>query len=164
MTNDSARELLREARGLHASDCALHNAPALPVGPCDCGLVDKVKVSCGCYKTGCECGKFDEAASDGYDHGWNDAIDAIRARITALLSENADGWISVEDRLPDSDRDVLIFVPKRAPGGYELIYMASLQRDGNLFEFLADGEDEPMEPSHRRELPPLPTPPKNGGK
>lgn len=20
----------------HASDCALHNAPALPVGPCDC--------------------------------------------------------------------------------------------------------------------------------
>lgn len=21
----------------HASDCALHNAPALPVGPCDCG-------------------------------------------------------------------------------------------------------------------------------
>ena len=23
--------------GGHASDCALHNAPALPVGPCDCG-------------------------------------------------------------------------------------------------------------------------------
>jgi len=23
---------------LHASDCALHNAPALPVGPCDCGV------------------------------------------------------------------------------------------------------------------------------
>lgn len=22
---------------IHASDCALHNAPALPVGPCDCG-------------------------------------------------------------------------------------------------------------------------------
>ena len=22
----------------HASDCALHNAPALPVGPCDCGV------------------------------------------------------------------------------------------------------------------------------
>lgn len=22
---------------VHASDCALHNAPALPVGPCDCG-------------------------------------------------------------------------------------------------------------------------------
>lgn len=21
----------------HASDCALHNGPALPVGPCDCG-------------------------------------------------------------------------------------------------------------------------------
>lgn len=23
----------------HASDCAVHNAPALPVGPCDCGAV-----------------------------------------------------------------------------------------------------------------------------
>jgi len=22
---------------LHASDCAIHNAPALPVGPCNCG-------------------------------------------------------------------------------------------------------------------------------
>lgn len=22
----------------HASDCAVHNAPALPVGPCDCGF------------------------------------------------------------------------------------------------------------------------------
>lgn len=24
------------AAALHASDCSLHNAPALPVGPCDC--------------------------------------------------------------------------------------------------------------------------------
>lgn len=24
-------------RGRHDSDCAVHNAPALPVGPCDCG-------------------------------------------------------------------------------------------------------------------------------
>ena len=23
---------------IHASDCAVNNAPALPVGPCDCGL------------------------------------------------------------------------------------------------------------------------------
>lgn len=23
---------------VHASDCALHNAPALPVGPCNCGV------------------------------------------------------------------------------------------------------------------------------
>ena len=22
---------------IHASDCAVHNAPALPKGPCDCG-------------------------------------------------------------------------------------------------------------------------------
>jgi hypothetical protein len=30
---------VRHAEGLvqHASDCALHNAPALPVRPCDCG-------------------------------------------------------------------------------------------------------------------------------
>lgn len=33
-----ARALLKgETDKLHASDCALHNAPALPVGPCDCG-------------------------------------------------------------------------------------------------------------------------------
>lgn len=25
------------AEVVHASDCAVHNAPALPVGPCDCG-------------------------------------------------------------------------------------------------------------------------------
>lgn len=25
----------------HDSDCALHNAPALPVGPCDCSAVDR---------------------------------------------------------------------------------------------------------------------------
>lgn len=25
----------------HASDCAIHNAPAYPAGPCDCGLDDK---------------------------------------------------------------------------------------------------------------------------
>lgn len=24
-------------QALHASDCAVHNAPALPAGPCDCG-------------------------------------------------------------------------------------------------------------------------------
>ncbi len=23
----------------HASDCAVHNAPALPIGPCDCGAL-----------------------------------------------------------------------------------------------------------------------------
>ena len=25
---------------LHASDCAVHNAPALPIGECDCGLLN----------------------------------------------------------------------------------------------------------------------------
>jgi hypothetical protein len=24
---------------LHKSDCAIHNAPALPVGECDCGAI-----------------------------------------------------------------------------------------------------------------------------
>lgn len=28
----------RPRGGQHASDCALHNGPALPVGPCDCHL------------------------------------------------------------------------------------------------------------------------------
>lgn len=26
----------------HASDCAVHNAPALPIGPCDCGAEERV--------------------------------------------------------------------------------------------------------------------------
>lgn len=26
---------------IHDSDCALHNAPALPVGPCDCSVSGK---------------------------------------------------------------------------------------------------------------------------
>lgn len=29
--------LLLASKNSHASDCAAHNAPALPVGPCDCG-------------------------------------------------------------------------------------------------------------------------------
>ena len=28
---------------VHESDCTLHNAPALPVGPCDCGVEDLPK-------------------------------------------------------------------------------------------------------------------------
>lgn len=27
----------------HASDCAVHNAPALPVGRCDCGAFDPLE-------------------------------------------------------------------------------------------------------------------------
>lgn len=27
----------RAARNAHWSDCALHNEPAMPAGPCDCG-------------------------------------------------------------------------------------------------------------------------------
>lgn len=44
MTGDLTRTLTATVfspapapRALHASDCAVHNAPALPVGPCDCG-------------------------------------------------------------------------------------------------------------------------------
>jgi hypothetical protein len=31
---------LDEASGEHWSSCAVNNAPALPVGPCDCGGLD----------------------------------------------------------------------------------------------------------------------------
>jgi len=31
--------LLALAEAVHASDCAVHNGPALPVGPCTCGAV-----------------------------------------------------------------------------------------------------------------------------
>jgi hypothetical protein len=29
----------------HISDCALHNAPALPVTPCDCGVAEKLQIA-----------------------------------------------------------------------------------------------------------------------
>lgn len=35
----------------HASDCAVHNAPALPVGPCDCGA-EPQKKECACLRPG----------------------------------------------------------------------------------------------------------------
>lgn len=31
-------DINRLADAMHASDCAVYNAPALPVGPCDCGV------------------------------------------------------------------------------------------------------------------------------
>lgn len=32
------RNFLDTVKPLHASDCAVHNAPAYPAGPCDCGV------------------------------------------------------------------------------------------------------------------------------
>jgi len=41
MTHKEAQFLLsRSPDAGHASDCALHNGPALPTGPCDCGFRD----------------------------------------------------------------------------------------------------------------------------
>lgn len=31
--------LSRQAQVVHASDCAMHNEPASPNGPCDCGAL-----------------------------------------------------------------------------------------------------------------------------
>ena len=47
---------------LHASDCAVHNAPAYPAGPCDCGaaqepvdLKEQARKGCGnCSYQNCE--------------------------------------------------------------------------------------------------------------
>ena len=33
----------KQAEIVHASDCAVHNAPALPTGPCDCGAATAMK-------------------------------------------------------------------------------------------------------------------------
>lgn len=30
-------EAVQKRKMQHASDCAIHNGPALPAGPCDCG-------------------------------------------------------------------------------------------------------------------------------
>jgi hypothetical protein len=32
---------IQQAREIHASDCAVHNEPAYPAGPCDCGALQQ---------------------------------------------------------------------------------------------------------------------------
>ena len=43
--NERLREALEEyaclGEPVHMSDCALHNGPAMPVGPCDCGAINE---------------------------------------------------------------------------------------------------------------------------
>ena len=37
--------------GTHASDCAVHNEPAYPNGPCNCGATAELKCDlCGCIR------------------------------------------------------------------------------------------------------------------
>lgn len=38
MNAPAAPEQIQIEGVAHASDCALHNSPALPVGECDCGV------------------------------------------------------------------------------------------------------------------------------
>lgn len=66
----------------HASDCAVHNAPALPVGPCNCGVLPpREKEPCSCYTPpnfeGCACGNSDDTFYQGFARGWNACLDAI---------------------------------------------------------------------------------------
>lgn len=46
MVRDRIRAAIAKAKGArqHASDCAIYNAPALPIGPCDCGANDEPRV------------------------------------------------------------------------------------------------------------------------
>lgn len=60
---------------LHDSDCAQHNEPAYPNGPCDCGadklvslkdvleLIKPGEAPCDCEK--CDCKNYDDAARMG---------------------------------------------------------------------------------------------------
>lgn len=37
----------------HMSDCALHNGPALPVGPCDCGAEEREAATINAFLSLC---------------------------------------------------------------------------------------------------------------
>ena len=44
-----------------------------------------------------------------YNEAWQDAIDRVRARLEIFFKEKEnDGWIPVQDKLPEDDVDVLI--------------------------------------------------------
>jgi hypothetical protein len=60
----------------HASDCAVHNAPALPVAPCDCGYAENVNEEM--------LDTADEAWSDVYDGVSHNHREAMRAALTAV--------------------------------------------------------------------------------
>lgn len=78
---------------------------------------------------------------------WKNLIDTAD-RITALLSENADGWISVDNGLPLVGVSVLVYEPKR-----------------HVQKTCHDGRDWILpHKSNVTHWQPLPTPPKNGGK
>jgi hypothetical protein len=67
---------------VHLSDCATHNAPALPVGPCDCGYTERAVVSACKIVIEKWRGYLDKAVSEQQD--W------IASRII--------GWIKSEPR------------------------------------------------------------------
>lgn len=122
MTNDSARELLREASDMLA----------------------------------CSYSGFADDASESVRYA--KLRDDLLARITALLSENADGWMPIESA-PRDRTEILAF-------NGEIHKMKWIEGDGYaLFsyseEVLADVDPDPEQPTHWQ---PLPTPPKNGGK
>jgi hypothetical protein len=62
-----------EAGDGHASDCAVHNEPAMPNGPCDCHRVDpepapafRTLVQCGdCAAHGCPEPACEDCAGSG---------------------------------------------------------------------------------------------------
>ena len=72
-------------------------------------------------------------------------------------------WISVKDRLPDFEKEVLIFYPWQGQSGvkYETISVASLEDmttgKNHLSTHWTDGEHHTVNPTHWM---PLPEPPK----
>ncbi len=61
-------------------------------------------------------------------------------------------WVSVSERLPDEQKDVLAFDGRN-------IFMAKLSREDGHEDWYADGEDDPIEPTHWLPLPSAPVKP-----
>ena len=69
---------------LHASDCSIHNGPAYPPGPCDCGA-DAIVIAVAAEREACAKIVEEEGSCRHVDHvqgfcACQDKADAIRAR------------------------------------------------------------------------------------
>lgn len=97
--------------GGHASDCATHNAPAYPPGPCDCLPTPQMCRAAVEYANGADV--YDrvprevlEIEEGIYAEIWR-AMQAVAPRPT-LSPCAASQWISVDTRLPPLNTEVLI--------------------------------------------------------
>lgn len=76
-----------------------------------------------------------------------DEIERLRKQIPD--GYKVDGWISVDDKLPDEFKDVLAFDGRHK-------FMAKISYQDGLTQWRADGEDENINTTHWQPLPASP--------